>query len=87
MAGARVFAMMTGDYPNIGDALIRERVFAWVRKATDAADVYVGSAPQQWMERLGVRDVDRVYSTRQVGPSRSPAQVEEASAGGRARGA
>lgn len=67
VAGARVFAMMTGDYPNIGDALIRERVFAWVRKATDAADVYVGSAPQPWMDRLGVRDIDRVYSTRQVG--------------------
>ncbi len=84
MAGARVFAMMTGDYPNIGDALIRERVFAWVRKATDAADVYVGSAPQQWMERLGVRDVDRVYSTRQVGAffaallrSKKPALVVE----------
>ncbi|MFC7404637.1 polysaccharide pyruvyl transferase family protein [Georgenia alba] len=64
---ADVFAMMTGDYPNIGDALIRERVFAWVRDLTDDADVYVGSAPSQWMERLGVRPFDRVYGTRQIG--------------------
>lgn len=82
--GSRVFAMMTGDYPNIGDALIRERVFAWVRTATEAADVYVGSAPQRWLERLGVRASDRVYSTRQLGSffgalvrSRRPALVVE----------
>lgn len=80
----RVFAMMTGDYPNIGDALIRERVFAWVRKATGAADTYVGSAPCAWLERLCVRTSDRVYTTRQLGPffsalvrSRRPALVVE----------
>lgn len=67
MTQPRVFAMMTGDYPNIGDALIRERVFAWARKAASAADVYVGSAPPAWMVRLGVRRSDRVYSTRQLG--------------------
>lgn len=80
----RVFAMMTGDYPNIGDALIRERVFAWVRKATGAADTYVGSAPWAWLERLCVRASDRVYTTRQLGAffgallrSRRPALVVE----------
>jgi hypothetical protein len=57
----RIFASMTGDYPNIGDAVIRREALSWVSGMGPVA-TYVGSAPPLWIAQIGADKLGRVYS-------------------------
>ncbi|WP_424346460.1 hypothetical protein [Kocuria sp. CH-021] len=56
-----VFVTLTGDYPNIGDALIRRRSLAWARLCGDSVSAFVGRAPDMWCVQVGLQDDDSVY--------------------------
>lgn len=61
----QVFVILTGAYGNVGDGVIRRRVFEWVRDA-GAVHAYVGGAPDDWIEQLGLRPDERVYRGKQA---------------------
>ena len=52
---------MTGDYPNIGDAIIRREAVGWVRSAGSAL-VYARDAPDVWVRQVGVLEQDEVLT-------------------------
>ncbi|MFW7413861.1 polysaccharide pyruvyl transferase family protein [Demequina sp. SO4-18] len=57
-----MFAVATGAYGNIGDAVIRRQVLEWFSEESRAgAHVYVGSAPDEWIRQLRLPDSTRIY--------------------------
>jgi len=62
----KVFIVLTGGYGNIGDALIRRVALSWVRGLGEV-HAFVGSAPERWLEQLGVEEGDTVYSAARQG--------------------
>ena len=52
-----VFAAMTGDYPNIGDAVIRREAMDWL-DGLGRPQVFVGRAPRMWIDQIGAADAD-----------------------------
>ncbi|WP_298582732.1 hypothetical protein [uncultured Kocuria sp.] len=57
----RVFVTLTGDYPNIGDALIRRRSLAWARLCGQPVAAFIGRAPDMWCRQIGLTSRDDVY--------------------------
>lgn len=62
---SRVYVVLTGAYGNVGDGVIRRRVLQWVRSCGEV-HAYVGNAPGDWVEQLGLGDADRVYTAREA---------------------
>lgn len=60
-----LFIVLTGAYGNVGDGVIRRRVLDWVR-SHGTVHAYVGNAPDDWVEQLGLDSEDRVYSAREA---------------------
>ncbi|MEX5263372.1 hypothetical protein RF640_04980 [Kocuria sp. CPCC 205231] len=60
-SGTRVFVTLTGDYPNIGDALIRRRSLAWARLCGESVSAFVGRAPDMWCQQIGLTAEDDIY--------------------------
>jgi O-antigen/teichoic acid export membrane protein len=58
-----VFAAMTGDYPNIGDAIIRRETLEWVH-GIGPVHTYVGRAPDAWIDQIGAAPLGPVYRRR-----------------------
>jgi polysaccharide pyruvyl transferase WcaK-like protein len=58
---SKVFVTLTGDYPNIGDALIRRRSLAWARLCGDSVAAFVGRAPDMWCQQINLSDEDDIY--------------------------
>ena len=56
-----VFIVLTGAYGNVGDGVIRRRVLQWVRGAGEI-HAYVGNAPEDWVEQLGLNGDVEIYS-------------------------
>jgi hypothetical protein len=54
------FILATGDYPNIGDALIRRRAIEWTEDWEKSRTVFVGPAPDMWIRQIGLTDNDRI---------------------------
>lgn len=59
----KIYVSMNGDFPNIGDALIRRLAFDWVR-GRDGAAVYVANAPDMWLDQINVAPADTVVRGR-----------------------
>lgn len=59
--GYSIFVNATGAYGNVGDAVIRRRAIGWVRDPQHAVHIYVGNAPQEWIDQLDVKATDTVY--------------------------
>lgn len=59
-APAVIFASMTGDYPNIGDAIIRREALEWV-SGLGPVHTYVGRAPDAWIDQIGAAELGPVY--------------------------
>jgi hypothetical protein len=55
-----LMVVLTGAYGNIGDAVIRRRIFGWVRDL-GPIHAYVGNATDDWIDQLGLSKNDRVY--------------------------
>jgi hypothetical protein len=55
-----IMVVLTGAYGNIGDGVIRRRIFGWVRDL-GPVHAYVGNATDDWVEQLGLSSDDRVY--------------------------
>lgn len=56
-----VFVCLTGDYPNIGDALIRRRSLVWARPGAAPINAFVGRAPDIWCKQIGIQGNDTVF--------------------------
>lgn len=63
-SNSRTFVTLTGDYPNIGDALIRRRSLAWARMCGDNVSAFVGRAPHVWCQQIGLTENDSIYRQR-----------------------
>ncbi|WP_160328995.1 polysaccharide pyruvyl transferase family protein [Rhodococcus pyridinivorans] len=61
-----VFASMTGDYPNIGDAVIRRLALDWVPDR-NRCEIYVGRSPEVWASQIGAVGKGTVYRGRMGG--------------------
>lgn len=59
-----IFAAMTGDYPNIGDAIIRREALEWVQ-GLGPVHTYVGRAPDAWIDQIGAAPLGPVYRRRE----------------------
>lgn len=57
-----IMVVLTGAYGNIGDGVIRRRIFGWVRDL-GPIHAYVGNATDDWVEQLGLSSDDRVYKS------------------------
>lgn len=55
-----LMVVLTGAYGNIGDGVIRRRIFGWVRDL-GPIHAYVGNATDDWIEQLGLSSDDKVY--------------------------
>lgn len=55
------FVCLTGDYPNIGDALIRRRSLAWARQNEHPVNAFVGRAPDIWCKQIGLTSEDVIF--------------------------
>lgn len=55
------FVCLTGDYPNIGDALIRRRSLAWARQDEQPVNAFVGRAPDIWCKQIGLTSADKLF--------------------------
>ena len=62
---AHVFISLGGEFPNIGDALIRRLSAQWVRGVRDFSAL-TGSAPQMWLRQVGVGPTDTLYRGRRA---------------------
>lgn len=62
----KVFVTLTGDYPNIGDALIRRRSLAWARMCGQPVVAFVGRAPDMWCRQIGLTTQDDLYRQKDV---------------------
>lgn len=60
----KTYVLATGDYPNIGDALIRRRALEWSSDWTESRTVYVGPAPDMWIRQIGTASTDRILRGR-----------------------
>jgi len=58
-----VFVSLTGDFTNIGDAVIRRQSLAWARKMGEIR-AYVGGAPDEWFPSVGLTADDHVVRTK-----------------------
>lgn len=56
-----LLVVLTGAYGNIGDAVIRRRVFEWIRDLGEI-HAYVGNADSGWIEQLSFGESDQIYS-------------------------
>ena len=57
-----VFAVATGAYGNVGDAVIRRRALSWLDGVTHRSwHVYVGNAPGAWIEQLQLPNGTHIY--------------------------
>jgi hypothetical protein len=54
------FALLTGAFDNIGDAVLRRRSLEWAR-GFGPVHGYVSGAPQQWIDELGFADDESIY--------------------------
>ncbi|CAH0256069.1 hypothetical protein SRABI02_03295 [Plantibacter cousiniae] len=59
----KVFVSLTGDFTNIGDAVIRRQSLAWARKMGEIR-AYVGGAPEEWFPSVGLMVDDHVVRTK-----------------------
>ncbi|WP_455835208.1 hypothetical protein [Pseudarthrobacter siccitolerans] len=66
MQTKKTFVCLTGDYPNIGDALIRRRSLAWARQNEQKVNAFVGRAPDIWCKQIGLGSDDVVYRQEDV---------------------
>lgn len=57
----KVFIVLTGVNGNLGDAVIRRRVYEWFGDLGEV-HAYVGNATPGWLGQLHLRDTDHVYS-------------------------
>ncbi|WP_157407479.1 polysaccharide pyruvyl transferase family protein [Arthrobacter sp. ZBG10] len=55
-----LMVVLTGAYGNIGDGVIRRRIFGWVRDL-GPIHAYVGNATDDWIEQLGLSPEDKIY--------------------------
>jgi hypothetical protein len=62
--GHTTFVSMNGDFPNIGDAVIRRLAFDLVRDA-NGSTVYTANAPDEWLRQIGVSEQDVVVRGRE----------------------
>lgn len=61
-AAPKIYAVATGAYGNVGDAIIRRRAMLWLDQIeSDSWHVYVGSAPSEWVDQLDLAVGTRVY--------------------------
>lgn len=60
----RVLVVLTGAYGNLGDALIRRRALEWAR-SIGSVYAYVGNAPKEWLEQLGLDESEPLYNASQ----------------------
>lgn len=58
------FVSINGDFPNIGDAIIRRLAFDWVR-AEHGNVVYAANAPEMWLRQVHVSSDDVVVRGRE----------------------
>jgi hypothetical protein len=56
----RIFVPLIGQFDNIGDIILRRPLARWLR-ACGSLDVYVGPAPDGFVDGLGLRAEDRIY--------------------------
>lgn len=61
----RLLVVLTGAYGNLGDAVIRRRIFQWVRDSGEV-HAYVGNATADWIDELGMADKDTLYRSSHV---------------------
>lgn len=59
----KVFVSLTGDFTNIGDAVIRRQSLAWARQMGEIR-AYVGGAPDEWFPSVGLTPQDHVVRTK-----------------------
>lgn len=59
----KVFVSLTGDFTNIGDAVIRRQSLAWARQMGEIR-AYVGGAPDEWFPSVGLTADDHVVRTK-----------------------
>jgi hypothetical protein len=59
----RVFVSLNGDFPNIGDAVIRRMALDWVR-TNEGVYAYTANAPDMWLEQVGVLPTDTLFRSR-----------------------
>lgn len=62
---ARVFISLGGEFPNIGDALIRRLSADWFRGVGDFS-AFTASAPDMWLRQVGVAGAERLYRGRRA---------------------
>jgi len=62
-----IFAICTGAYGNVGDAVIRRLVVSWLRETRCRLHIYVGNAPDEWIEQLRLQPGDVIYRRRDLG--------------------
>lgn len=61
---SRTFVSMNGDFPNIGDAIIRRLAYDLVRDPAGAI-VYSANAPDMWLEQINVSARDTIIRGRE----------------------
>src|SRR5699024_8308818 len=58
----KIFIPVAGQFTNIGDTLHRKILISWLKKESVQLHVFVGKAPQSFIEALGLRDSDIIYT-------------------------
>ncbi|MBB4120082.1 polysaccharide pyruvyl transferase WcaK-like protein [Mesonia hippocampi] len=59
----KVFIPVVGQVINIGDTLHRKILISWLRDRSTELHIYVGNAPQSFIEALDLKEEDIVYSS------------------------
>lgn len=59
----KIFIPIVGQFINIGDTLHRKILLSWLKYDDVVLHVYVGKAPQSFIEALGLRESDKIYTS------------------------
>lgn len=58
----KIFIPVVGQFTNIGDTLHRKILISWLKKESVQLHVFVGKAPESFIEALALRDSDIIYT-------------------------
>lgn len=59
----KIFIPVIGQFVNIGDTLHRKILLSWLKREDLKLHVFVGKAPQSFIEALGLRTSDKLYTS------------------------
>lgn len=57
----KIFIPVVGQFVNIGDTLHRKILISWLKEIDTELHVFVGNAPDSFIEALGLRTNDKIY--------------------------